>query len=414
MAAARRRLRTGTPVWLDGAPPQPQRYARLSGTRRTRIAIVGGGITGALTAHAFAAAGVPVVLLEAARVAQGSTAASSALLLKEPDHELTRLAQRYGHRRASRIWRISHESVDGLIALLQRLSVRCDLHLRDTVHFATDAEAADRLRREWALRRRAGFDAEWIDRAALHRLTGVSAAGGIRTSGSARFDPYRACLGILGAAERAGAQIFERSRVTRITPQADGVRLHTDHGVVDADRVIIATGYATRQFRPLIGRFRMYHTYVIGTAPLRASERRPLGMADLLLWSTGQPYHYARFTGDHRLLLGGADVPVRPRQRPAALLATARRELRDYFEPQFPALADIATPIAWQGLFAMTPDSLPYIGPHRRYPRHWFALGYGGNGMTFAFLAARLLLERWQGTGSADHALFEFGRVRRR
>ena len=31
----------------------------------------------------------------------------------------------------------------------------------------------------------------------------------------------------------------------------------------------------------------------------------------------------------------------------------------------------------------MTADSLPYIGPHRRYPRHWFALGYGGNGMTF-------------------------------
>ena len=33
----------------------------------------------------------------------------------------------------------------------------------------------------------------------------------------------------------------------------------------------------------------------------------------------------------------------------------------------------------------MTADSLPYIGPHRRYPRHWFALGYGGNGMTFGF-----------------------------
>ena len=60
----------------------------------------------------------------------------------------------------------------------------------------------------------------------------------------------------------------------------------------------------------------------------------------------------------------------------------------------------------------MTADSLPYIGPHRRYPRHWFALGYGGNGMTFGFLAARLLLERWQGVKSRDHALFEFARLR--
>ena len=67
---------------------------------------------------------------------------------------------------------------------------------------------------------------------------------------------------------------------------------------------------------------------------------------------------------------------------------------------------------AREGLFAMTADGLPYIGPHRRYPRHWFALGYGGNGMTFGFLAARLLLERWQGLKSRDHELFEFGRLR--
>jgi glycine/D-amino acid oxidase-like deaminating enzyme len=65
---------------------------------------------------------------------------------------------------------------------------------------------------------------------------------------------------------------------------------------------------------------------------------------------------------------------------------------------------------AWEGLFAITPDSLPYISPHRRYPGHWFALGYGGNGMTFGFLAARLLLERWQGVKSSNHALFQFDR----
>ena len=60
----------------------------------------------------------------------------------------------------------------------------------------------------------------------------------------------------------------------------------------------------------------------------------------------------------------------------------------------------------------MTPDSLPYIGPHRRYPRHAFALGYGGNGMTFAALAARILVEQWRGVASTDHELFAFNRTR--
>jgi glycine/D-amino acid oxidase-like deaminating enzyme len=123
---------------------------------------------------------------------------------------------------------------------------------------------------------------------------------------------------------------------------------------------------------------------------------------------------YARWTADHRLLRGGGDRLVRPGLRRGQQFAAATDDLRAYFETRLPALSDIKTEFAWEGLFAMTPDSLPYIGPHRRYPRQWFALGYGGNGMTFGLLAARLLLERWQGKVTRDHALFEFGRTRRR
>jgi glycine/D-amino acid oxidase-like deaminating enzyme len=385
----------------------------LSGQRNASVAIVGGGMTGALVAHAFASAGISTVLLEGAFVGRGSTAASSALLLEEPDLELAELVRRYGLRQARRIWQVSQESVHELVALLTRLRIACDLEVRDAVYYATDADAVDRLQREWALRTRTGFDATWLRPVDLRRLAGISGQGAIRTRGSAQFDPYRACLGILRAAAAAGAEVFERSRVQRIFTTHDHLRIHTRHGAVNADRVVIATGYATPAFRPLAGRFRMYRTYVLATEPLSATERHRLGLADVLVWDTEDPYHYARWTRDHRLLLGGSDRVVRRGQRPAPVFAAATRELRAYFETRLPALAHVKTPLAWEGLFAMTPDSLPYVGPHRRYPRHWFALGYGGNGMTFAFLAARLLLERWQGTMSGDHALFEFGRMRR-
>jgi glycine/D-amino acid oxidase-like deaminating enzyme len=75
-------------------------------------------------------------------------------------------------------------------------------------------------------------------------------------------------------------------------------------------------------------------------------------------------------------------------------------------------LAGVGIDRAWEGLFATTPDALPYIGPHRRYPGQTFALGYGGNGMTFAALAARILLEQWQAVASTDHQLFAFNRIR--
>ena len=406
-------LRVGQPVWLRHAGRPKRQYPSLSSHHDTSVAIVGGGMTGALVAHAFASAGISTVLLENAFVGRGSTGASSALLLQEPDRELTELVRRYGLRKGRRIWQMSQESVHELVALLTRLRIACDLQLRDAVYYATDAEAVDRLHREWALRTRTGFDANWLSPAALHRLTGISGQGAIRTRGSAQFDPYRACLGILRAASAAGAQVFERSPVQRILVNDDHVRVHTRHGVVKADRVVIATGYATPKFRPLAGRFRMYRTYVLATEPLSAAQRYRLGLSDIMVWDAERPYHYARWTRDHRLLLGGGDRLVRPRQRRGPMFAAATRELRAYFETQLPALTGVETPLAWEGLFAMTPDSLPYIGPHRRYPHHWFALGYGGNGMTFGFLAARLLLERWQDRVSPDHALFEFGRMRR-
>jgi len=371
-------------------------------------------MTGALVAHAFASAGIATIVLESALVGSGSTAASSALLLKEPDRELTQLAGRYGTRASRRMWELSNQSVDQLVALLRRLRIHCDLKVQDAIYYATSAQAAGRLRHECDLRARSGFDAGWLGPGQLRRLTGIAGHGAILSKGNAQFDPYRACVGIFRKAVRAGAQVFERSEVRRIEEDSRGVCIRTRQGTLHAERVVIATGYATPRFRPLTGRFRMYRTYVLATEPISKAQRDDVGLADVMVWDTERPYHYARWTPDHRLLLGGEDRPVEAGQRRSQQFMAATRDLRAYFEARLPALATVRTECMWEGMFAMTADSLPYIGPHRRYPRHWFALGYGGNGMTFGFLAARQLLERWQGIKSRDHALFEFARLRKR
>jgi glycine/D-amino acid oxidase-like deaminating enzyme len=142
LSAPQRRLRVGRPLWLPDAARAEQRYPVLTGRHDTAVAVVGGGMTGALVAHAFASAGIATTVLEAAVVGRGSTAASSALLLKEPDRELTELTHRYGCRSSRRIWELSHQSVDQLVALLKRLRIRCDLKIRDAVYYATNAQTA--------------------------------------------------------------------------------------------------------------------------------------------------------------------------------------------------------------------------------------------------------------------------------
>ena len=408
-----RQLTSGRSVWLQrDRPAGRQIYESLAGHLDVDVVVVGGGVTGSAVAAVFASAGIRVAVLEAASAGRGSTAASTALLLREPDLGLIELGRRYGAASARRIWQLSQVAAQDLVKTLRHLDVSCDLAGRDSVYYTTNPKTVEQLRAEYARRRSAGFGGEWLTPGALRRLTGIAGHGAIRTRGNALCDPYKACLGLLRAAARAGAVIFERSPVRRIERVRDRVRVVSRRGTLAAAQVIIATGYATPDFQPLVGRFRLHHTYVLATNPVSKRQRWELGLGDVMLWDTERPYHYARWTANERLLLGGADRPVGSGRGRAAAFRHGTRELREYFETLLPALADVGIDYAWEGLFAMTPDGLPYIGPHRRYPHHLFALGYGGNGMTFAFLAARMLLERWQGIESADHDLFAFGRHR--
>jgi glycine/D-amino acid oxidase-like deaminating enzyme len=300
--------------------------------------------------------------------------------------------------------------VRDFVSSLRRLRIACDLVERDAIYYATTQGAAARLRAELDRRLLAGFEGEWLGTRESRAVAGISSPGAIRTRGNAQFDPYKACTGLAAVAASLGAKIFERSAVTRINQRRGRVCLHTSTGHVDAAGVVVATGYATPHFRPLAGRFRLYRTYVLATEPLRRPLRRQIGVADVMLWDTRRPYHYLRWGPGRRLLLGGGDRAIRRGQRRDLRFASATRGLREYFQAMFPALADVRTERAWEGVFATTPDGLPYVGPHRRYPRHLFALGYGGNGMTLGFLASRMLLEQWQKIASPDHELFRFGR----
>jgi glycine/D-amino acid oxidase-like deaminating enzyme len=404
------RLYLAQPLWLDQAP-RARVFPRLTTTLRVDVAVVGGGMTGVLVAWMFARSGLRVGLLERARIGRGSTAASTALLMQEPDRDFAELSDKYGRPRARRIWKLSRHSTRHLIQTLQELKISCALARRQSIYYAAPGEPAGMLRREFLRRKSAGLGGAWLGPDALRRATGIKGAGAIRTTGDAQADPYRACLGLARAAQREGAHLFERSGATRIDAGARGVTITTSRGRMHADQVVMATGYLTPFFKPLAANFSLKNTYVVATHPIATRERRTIGLQnDVMMWDTSRPYHYARWTRDHRLLFGGGDQPYVTGSRRARAFRVGIQSLREHLERLWPSVARIDTDYAWEGVFATTPDGLPYIGPHPRYPRHLFALGYGGNGMTFGFLAARLLLKWYRGERSSDCKLFAFDR----
>ena len=109
------------------------------------------------------------------------------------------------------------------------------------------------------------------------------------------------------------------------------------------------------------------------------------------------------------MIFGGADEPfVNPRRRARARPGKTRLLLRR-FRRYFPEIA-VEPAYAWAGTFAETEDGLPFIGQHPAFPRALFALGYGGNGITFSFVAAGIIRDLCLGRKNADAELFRFGR----
>ena len=60
--------------------------------------------------------------------------------------------------------------------------------------------------------------------------------------------------------------------------------------------------------------------------------------------------------------------------------------------------------------YGETADGLMYIGPHRNYPHHLFALGGSGDSVTGAFLAARILARAAAGAPAKGDDVFGWTR----
>ena len=332
-----------------------------------------------------------MALLESKLIGGGSTIASTALLMQEPDRDFDDIARRFGRKGAREVWKSLGRATRDLSKTIRALKMDVDLCECDSVYFTRDREKVKGLRKEYDARKAAGLPGRWLSAAALHRRTGIRAQAAIATPGNAQVNPIGTCRGFMAAAVRLGARVFERSHVRSVQASANGVTVRTPRGVIAAHDVVVATGYATSEFRGLVGRFRMTDTYVIATRRLRTKRKRRV-----MAWDTDRPYHYARWTEDNRLLVGGEDTRHRRAKGSRERISKARHRLTAFLADIYPNLAGEEPEYEWEGLFAETPDGLPYVGRHSRYPRHLFALGYGGNGITASFLAAGILLDLYQ------------------
>jgi len=386
-------------------------YPRHRGDTRTRVVIVGGGLTGCACAASFAAAGVNAILIEADRIGAAATAASPGILRQDPDASFQESAARHGLRTARYVWQGLRRASLDFGAALRRFGIRADLAPQDLVFFTRDgADAVKRLQREYRARRDAGVAASWLNARALNAAASVAGNGAIRTKGEA-VDPYRAAIGLASAAAARGAVIHERTAVRRVRAGRKSVQVKTDGGVITAESVVIATGGPIDDLKALRRHFAPVQSFAVVTESMPAAVRREVGRRAAALRDTADPPHVLRWLKDDRVLFAGASQPpLGLRVRDKAVVQHAN-ELMYELTTIYPAISGLQPEWAWDVIGYGSPDRLPVVGPHRNFPRHLFALGHDGHGAGVAWLAARVLLRAFLGEPARGDETFGFARI---
>jgi glycine/D-amino acid oxidase-like deaminating enzyme len=397
-------LRSDYPFWLLDKGIIYS-YPSLLNDITTDVVIMGAGISGALAAWHLCHAGFKTVVVDKRHVGMGSTAASTALLQYEIDTPLYELIEKRGERDAVRSYLLCLKAINDLQEICGNWEDTA-FTARPSLQYASYKKDVALLKKEYELRKQYGIAVQWLNANDIKSRFGFEKNAAILSRDAAEVKAYSLTHALLHRCRSLGLEIYDHTEIKHFSENKHGVELRTEDGKkIKARKLVIACGYESARYVPQKIQT-LQSTYAIISEPGPGDHH---WHQKALIWETARPYLYLRTTDDHRILVGGKDDDFSdPRKRDRALPVKAKA-LEAAFKKLFPHI-HFRTDFKWAGTFASTKDGLPYIGHLPGKPHTYFALGLGGNGITFSVLAAQIITRLALGLPDDDARLFGFNR----
>ncbi|MGV0847052.1 NAD(P)/FAD-dependent oxidoreductase [Empedobacter falsenii] len=380
-------LHSGLPFWIvkneffDLYNPLRENY-------KIDVAIIGSGITGSLVAHELCEAGISCAIFDKRTIGTGSSSASTAQLQYEIDTPLCNLVKKVPEKIAVDAYFNCLQSITDIENILKKTKVDADFVRVPTVFLASNKQGVELLDREYEIRTEVGLPVNYLDAKQLKEYQNIDGIAALQNDTSAMMDAYKGAINLLKYHQKKNdLKLFTHTKIEQIQEVKDGCELISEHNhLIKCKYVIIATGFEAGQFLPKKV-MSLLSTYAIISQPI---DKKMIWPHRSLIWETAEPYLYMRTTLDNRLIVGGEDEEFYDPKKRDDLLRNKIKNLERKFKNLYPDI-EFITEMAWCGTFSSTEDGLPYMGPWKKGEKKLFALGYGGNGITFSMVAAQVL-----------------------
>lgn len=343
------------------------------------VLVIGGGLHGSSSAFHLSQRGARVIVLEADYVGRHASGvnAGGVRTLGRPLEEIPLALM------SREMWNSLPSTIgdDGGFVSSGQLKI------------AETASELDECRKRVALLESNGYTHEkLIDRETLLELEPALSkhvTGGIWVEGDGYALPYRATTAFQRAAQKIGAQFFEKTPAVRVESCGRRWIAQTPRGSFAGEKLLVTAGAWSGELALQAGE--VVPTYAEGLMLMVTHRTSPFCRATL--GATGRPLSFKQFSNGTVViggkLIGIADLAGRHGEVDFMRLLKSAKTVLDLF----PHLRGLGVNRAWAGVEAFTADSLPIISASRRAEGLYYSFGYCGSGFQLGPACGRLVSE---------------------
>lgn len=370
-------------TWPELMPPP-------TGDQDVQVAVVGGGFTGVSTALNLAERGYKVHLYEAHRIGFGASGRNGGQLCQGWTTDFSKIMSKLPASTRKMAWETGNIGRQIIIDRCQKHKIDADLRF-GYLHAALHRRHMDELvemKDEWEAEGYEGLEM-LPDRAALMPHIKTDAyIGGLYDHQSGHLNPLKYLLGLAKAARDHGVVIHENCPIRSIDPDTkQGPVLHHDHGIVRAEKLVLAgNAYLGKTApKPMRQRLAPVMSGIVATKPLGENVINNLIPNRIAVADCNTALDYYRFDAKGRMLFGGR----------ASYVPMDNADITGFIQKKmkavFPMLADAPIEKAWSGRIGITVDRIPHFGMLGR--NTFFVQGFSGHGVALTGVAAEIIAD---------------------
>ena len=376
------------PSWYAASAKPLEEFPSAKGALKFDIAIIGAGFSGLSSALHLSELGYKVCVLDAHRVGWGASGRNGGQVGSGQRLEQDELEELIGFERAKDAFDIGVDAADLVRDLIQKYKIECAY--KDGTIGAHHRQRYDKDTPEFVEMMHEKYNYHSISyltpEEMAEKVGSPNYFGGTLDTKCGHLHPLNYARGLAKAAIKAGAEIFELSRVTSV----ESGKIKTQDAEITSDKIILATnGYLDGLDGHVADRVMPINNFILATEPLSDEQCKSLIRDGEAVYDSRFVVNYFRISEDNRMLFGGGENYSY--KFPKDITKIVRKPMLEVF----PQLKEARVDYAWGGTLAITVKRLPHF--EFRDDGIINISGYSGSGVHMATMAGKIVAEAVNG-----------------